>query len=78
MTKESLRLADASDSGTQPYSVRTRARALNSAGMLAHYQAHYARATTLCRQSLALCRTVDDQPGMADALHGLALVARRW
>jgi DNA-binding CsgD family transcriptional regulator/tetratricopeptide (TPR) repeat protein len=53
-----------------------RAKALTGAGVLAHYQGHYARAGNLCGESLALCRRLGDQLGTADALHGLALVAR--
>ena len=59
-----------------PRHIAARARALTGAGVLAHYQGHYARAATLCGQSLALCRKVGDQPGIAAALKGLALVAR--
>jgi tetratricopeptide (TPR) repeat protein len=53
-----------------------RARALTGAGVLAHYQGHYARAAALCGQSLALSRSLGDHLGIAGALHGLALVAR--
>ena len=74
--EEALRLADVAEAGGHPASIRARAWALNGAGVLAHYQAQYARAMTLCGQSLALCRKVDDQAGVAAALHGLALVAR--
>jgi ATP/maltotriose-dependent transcriptional regulator MalT len=59
-----------------PRLISARAMALTGAGVLAHYQGHYARAATLCGQSLALGRQVGDQPGIAAALHGLALVAR--
>jgi tetratricopeptide (TPR) repeat protein len=59
-----------------PRLISARAKALTGAGVLAHYQGHYARAATLCGQSLALGRQVGDQPGIAAALHGLALVAR--
>jgi predicted ATPase/DNA-binding CsgD family transcriptional regulator/transcriptional regulator with XRE-family HTH domain len=59
-----------------PPLISARAKALTGAGVLAHYKAHYARAATLCGQSLALCRKVGDQAGIAAALHGLALVAR--
>jgi DNA-binding CsgD family transcriptional regulator/tetratricopeptide (TPR) repeat protein len=53
-----------------------RAKALCGAGMLAHYQADYARAEALCTESLALYRQLDDQLGVASALNGLAIVAR--
>jgi tetratricopeptide (TPR) repeat protein len=59
-----------------PCLISARAKALTRAGVLAHYQGHYARAATLCGQGLALGRQVGDQPGIAAALHGLALVAR--
>src|SRR6185437_12370405 len=74
---EALHVAESTGYGAgAPESVCIHARALTGAGVLAHYQAHYAQAATLCGQSLALCRGVDDQPGVAAALHGLALVAR--
>jgi predicted ATPase/DNA-binding CsgD family transcriptional regulator/DNA-binding XRE family transcriptional regulator len=78
---EALRLADGvasnqPDGARGSIHVTARARALTGAGVLAHYQGHYARAATLCGQSLALSRQVGDQLGTADALHGLALVAR--
>jgi predicted ATPase/DNA-binding CsgD family transcriptional regulator/transcriptional regulator with XRE-family HTH domain len=79
-----LRMADAVSSEQPqargvpdaPRHVTARARALTGAGVLAHYQGHYARAATLCGRSLALCRKAGDQPGIASALRGLALVAR--
>ncbi len=83
--EEALRIADEDGSFARhdgpgsadaPRIVSARAKALTGAGVLAHYQGHYARAATLCGQSLALCRKVDDRPGIAAALHGLALVAR--
>jgi predicted ATPase/DNA-binding CsgD family transcriptional regulator len=76
--EEALRLADTASSEA-PDGLRygpARARALTGAGVLAHYQGHYARAARLCGQSLAQCRTAGDQLGIAAALHGLALVAR--
>src|SRR5689334_1486514 len=54
----------------------TRVRALTGAGVLAHYQGLYSRAAALCGESLALSRARDDAMGIANALHGLALVAR--
>jgi predicted ATPase/DNA-binding CsgD family transcriptional regulator/DNA-binding XRE family transcriptional regulator len=74
---EALRLPAASSG--QPMAdgrVSARARALAGAGILAHYQGDYARAATLCGQSLGLSRQVDDQLCTATALHGLALVSR--
>ena len=44
--------------------------------MLAHYLGDYNRSATLCGESLALCRRLGDRAGIAQALHGLALVAR--
>ncbi len=61
------------DGGTAP---RLRATALAGAGILAHYQGDYGRATTLCGQALALARDLDDKSAIATALHGLAIVAR--
>jgi predicted ATPase/DNA-binding CsgD family transcriptional regulator/DNA-binding XRE family transcriptional regulator len=78
---EALRLSDRVASTQQDAAggsihLTARARALTGAGVLAHYQGHYARAGSLCGQSLSLCRRLGDQLGTADALHGLALVAR--
>jgi predicted ATPase/class 3 adenylate cyclase/DNA-binding CsgD family transcriptional regulator len=53
-----------------------RAKALNGAGVLAHYQGDYARAEALCTDSLALYRRAGDERGVASALCGLALAAR--
>ena len=53
-----------------------RARALTGAGVLAHYQGHYARAATLCGQSLALVPEGGRPARYRRGLHGLALVAR--
>lgn len=52
------------------------ARALNAAGVLAHYHGDYGRAARFCGQSLAIYRELDDKHGIATALSGLALVAR--
>lgn len=52
------------------------AKALNGAGVLAHYQGDYGRATELCSESLRLSRKVGDKREIAFALEGLALVAR--
>jgi predicted ATPase/DNA-binding CsgD family transcriptional regulator len=57
-------------------SASTRARALNGAGTLAHYQGDYGRAAELCGESLQLSRRLEDKRGIASALNGLALVAR--
>jgi predicted ATPase/DNA-binding CsgD family transcriptional regulator/DNA-binding XRE family transcriptional regulator len=72
---EALRLAEDVRSTADSFE-QQRARALTGAGVLAHYQGHYARAAALCGQSLALSRQLGDQAGVAGALHGLALVAR--
>jgi predicted ATPase/DNA-binding CsgD family transcriptional regulator len=53
-----------------------RAKALNGAGILAHYQGDYARAEALCAGSLALYRHAGDDRGAASALSGIALTAR--
>src|SRR5206468_836748 len=52
------------------------AKALNGAGVLAHYQGDYGRAAALCGESLALARRHGDKVGIAAALDGLAVVAR--
>jgi DNA-binding CsgD family transcriptional regulator/tetratricopeptide (TPR) repeat protein len=61
---------------SEPALAAARARALTGAGILAHYQGDFTRATTLCGESLTLFRQLGDRPGIATALHGLALVAR--
>src|SRR5262249_53558329 len=53
-----------------------RAKALNGAGVLAHYQGDFTRAAALCGESLMLFRQLDDRRGIAAALPGLALLAR--
>ena len=53
-----------------------RAKALNGAGVLAHYQGDYSRAAVLCGESLTLSRHAADPRAIAAALRGLALVAR--
>lgn len=68
-----LENALAGDDGV-PLSVR--AKALNGAGVLAHYQSDYGRAVELCGESLQLSRRLEDKRGIAAALDGLALVAR--
>jgi predicted ATPase/DNA-binding CsgD family transcriptional regulator len=60
--------------GRAPPTVR--AKALNGAGVLAHYQGEYAVAKALCDESLALYRRAGDERGVASALNGLALTAR--
>jgi ATP/maltotriose-dependent transcriptional regulator MalT len=52
------------------------AKALNGAGVLAHYQGDYGRAAELCGNSLQLSRRLEDKRQIASALDGLALVAR--
>jgi predicted ATPase/DNA-binding CsgD family transcriptional regulator/transcriptional regulator with XRE-family HTH domain len=68
--------APASIPATGPSLAAARARALAGAGILAHYQGDYTRATALSGESLTLFRQLGDRPGVAAALHGLALVAR--
>jgi predicted ATPase/DNA-binding CsgD family transcriptional regulator len=60
--------------GSVPETVR--AKALNGAGVLAHYQGDYADAEAHCAESLALYRQAGDERGVANALCGLALAAR--
>jgi predicted ATPase/DNA-binding XRE family transcriptional regulator len=52
-----------------------RARALYGAGMMAFYQSDMARAAELYAASLAVCRAVDDQAGIASALERLGWLA---
>ena len=54
--------------------VTLRAGALNGAGVLAHYQYDLGRAGTLCGESLTLYRQLEDKPGIAAALNGLAVL----
>jgi tetratricopeptide (TPR) repeat protein len=53
-----------------------RAKALNCAGHLAWLRQDFALAHTLHTESLAICRKLEDQQGIADALFGLGRVAR--
>lgn len=52
------------------------AKALNGAGVLAHYQGDLGRAAALCGESLTSYRQLEDKAGTAAALNGMALVAR--
>ena len=52
-----------------------RAKALLAAATLTYVQGEYERAETLCQESLALYRELEDQPGIAHSLHELGLVA---
>jgi len=52
-----------------------RAKALNSAGWLAFVQGDLERAEALCKQSLALYRSVKDSRGMAWSLYHLGVAA---
>ncbi len=58
---------------TQVSSV-VRAKALNGAGVLAHYQGDYRQAKVLCEESLALFRELGDKRGMVASLNGLGLI----
>jgi predicted ATPase/DNA-binding CsgD family transcriptional regulator len=51
-----------------------RAKALNGAGVLAHYQGDYRQAKVLCEESLALFRELGDKRGMVASLNGLGLI----
>jgi len=68
-------LRDALETGADAPAV-TRAKALNGAGLLAHYQGAYAQAEALCAESLTLHRGMGDQQGVASSLSTLALTAR--
>ncbi|MFN2608900.1 MAG: BTAD domain-containing putative transcriptional regulator [Acidimicrobiales bacterium] len=52
-----------------------RAKALNSAGILAHNQLDQAGARAFCEESLAIRRSLGDKLGVAAALNGLGTVA---
>ncbi len=66
--------AGAAGGGATPGAVAV--KALNGAGVLAHYQGDYGRAAALCGAGLALARRHGDRVGTAAALDGLAVVAR--
>jgi predicted ATPase/DNA-binding XRE family transcriptional regulator len=51
------------------------ATAYYGAGSLQTFMADYARATTLCTESLAIFRALGDEAGIARALHGLGVAA---
>jgi tetratricopeptide (TPR) repeat protein len=70
---ESFLTLKAGDEGSIPVAVR--AKALTGAGVLANIQGDYERASTLCEDSLALYRSLDDKQGMAIALNILGSVA---
>ncbi len=53
------------------------ARALNGAGVLAHFQGDYARAAELHEESLRLRRRLGNKADIAGSLNNLALVARQ-
>jgi predicted ATPase/DNA-binding SARP family transcriptional activator len=59
-----------------PPSALLRAKALNAAGVLAHDQADYLRATALHEESLAIVRQLGASGGVAASLNNLGLVAR--
>ncbi|MBI4497726.1 MAG: tetratricopeptide repeat protein [Chloroflexi bacterium] len=73
---EGRRWIEASLASSADVPARVRAKALNGAGMLAHYQGEYTVAAALCGESLTIFRQLGDQAGMAAAINGLALVAR--
>ena len=52
-----------------------RAKALIAAGNLAFIQSDYERTETLCKESLALYREIEDQPGIAHSVYLLGVVA---
>ncbi len=59
---------------TTQVSSAVRAKALNGAGVLAHYQGDYRQAKVLCEESLALFRELGDKRGIAASLNGLGLI----
>jgi predicted ATPase/DNA-binding CsgD family transcriptional regulator len=59
-----------------PLARAVRAKALGGAGVLAHYQGEYQRASRYCQESLAMFRALGDRQGIASALSSLALIAR--
>ncbi len=61
--------------GSAGAAAAVRAKALNSAGMLALNQDDYAQGEALCRESLTLYRELGDKQGMSSALYKLGLVA---
>jgi predicted ATPase/DNA-binding CsgD family transcriptional regulator len=67
-----LERALSSSEGIEPY---VRAKALIAAGHLAYVQGDYDRAEPLCKESLALYRELEDQPGVAFSLSLLGSVA---
>jgi len=69
------RLAGTKSGGlTTQLSSAVRAKALNGAGVLAHYQGDYRQAKVLCEESLALFRELGDKRGMVASLNGLGLI----
>lgn len=73
---EGQRWLDEALAGGGDVSASVRAKALNGAGVLAHYRGDYERTKELCGASLALSRQFGEKKGIAAALRGLALAAR--
>ena len=67
-----LERALATREGCEPF---VQAKALLATATLTYVQGDYERAETLCKESLALYRELEDQPGIAHSLHELGLVA---
>jgi predicted ATPase/class 3 adenylate cyclase len=61
-------------SKTQGISNYSRAKALNSAGLLAISQGNYQQSQKFYEESLFLCREIGDKSGIADSLNGLGIV----
>ncbi len=61
--------------GSESVSAAVRAKALNSAGMLAFSQDDHQQASQLCEMSLAISRELDDKHGIATSLYRLGLTA---
>jgi predicted ATPase/DNA-binding NarL/FixJ family response regulator len=59
----------------ESHATTVRARALNWAGWLTVLQGDMATAAALCHESLHLSQRLDDQPGIAMALHRLGIIA---
>ena len=69
-------LASSSTQAEPGPSLLLRAKLLNAAGVLAHDQCDYSRATALHEESLALVRRLGREGGIAASLNNLGLVAR--
>jgi tetratricopeptide (TPR) repeat protein len=69
-----LRRALSTQTPTQTSLLAMRASALDMSAILARYQGDYAEATALTRESLAICQSLDDRQGIANAQANLGFV----